>query len=82
MSGSADCRCYSLWQSFNKEVDKKLDKFLEDNVGVTSDQVYASVERIQSYDPQFLSCIDYLTAAAEYTEFIKLMLDFKVIQGI
>ena len=41
-----ECRCYSLWQNFNKEVDKKLDKFLEDNVGVTSDQVYESVERI------------------------------------
>ena len=39
-------RCYSLWQNFNKEVDKKLDTFLEENVGVTSEEVYSSVERI------------------------------------
>ena len=37
---------------------------------------------MQAYDPQFLSCIDYLTAAADYQEFINLMLDFKVIRDI
>ena len=44
-------RCYGLWQNFNKELEKKLEVFLQEQAGVTSEQVYGSVERVQAYDP-------------------------------
>lgn len=36
-----------------------------------------SLLRIQEADPGLLSCIDYLMAAADYQDFINLMLDFR-----
>lgn len=36
-----------------------------------------SVERMSQFNPGFLSCIDYLLAAADYQDFVELMLDFK-----
>ena len=37
----------------------------------------ASIERLKQCDPGLLSCIDYLMAAADYQDFVDLMLDFK-----
>lgn len=36
-----------------------------------------SVNRIQEYNPGFLACIDYLMAAADYQDFVGLMLEFR-----
>eukprot|EP00354_Favella_ehrenbergii_P000429 CAMPEP_0170471934 /NCGR_PEP_ID=MMETSP0123-20130129/14061_1 /TAXON_ID=182087 /ORGANISM="Favella ehrenbergii, Strain Fehren 1" /LENGTH=71 /DNA_ID=CAMNT_0010739893 /DNA_START=363 /DNA_END=581 /DNA_ORIENTATION=+ len=36
-----------------------------------------SMERVQQIDPGMLTCIDYIMAAAEYEDFVGLMLEFR-----
>ena len=36
-----------------------------------------SLQRVQDVDDGLLSCIDYLMAAADYQDFVNLMLEFR-----
>lgn len=70
--------CYSLWQTFKNMVDERLQQFISEQVeGVTNDMILESLERVKEAEPGMLSCIDYLMACSEYTDFLNLMLDFK-----
>ena len=70
--------CYQLWMNFKTQVDQQLDQFIASEVPNTStDDIMASIERLKQCDPGLLSCIDYLMAAADYQDFVDLMLDFK-----
>ena len=47
--------------------------------GITSEQMYESMARMQVLDGEnTLMCMDYLLAAVEYFEFVSMMLDAKV----
>lgn len=67
--------CYSLWMSFKAEIDAKLDQFIaEQQGGLTTESIMESLERVNEIDNGLLSCIDYLLAAADYQDFVDLML--------
>ena len=59
-------------------MDTKLDQFISEQVeGLTVDQIMESLQRIQQVDDGLLSCIDYLMAAADYQDFVQLMLEMR-----
>ena len=64
-------------------VDERLEVFIAsqppmpDGTAITSDIIMASLIRINDIDPGILSCLDYLMAAADYVDFVNLMLDFR-----
>ena len=70
--------CYQVYMDFKAQVDAKLEEFIAAQPGnLTSEVIMESLLRIQEADPGLLSCIDYLMAAADYQDFINLMLDFR-----
>ena len=75
--------CYQLFLTFKAMVDERLEVFIAsqppmpDGTAITSEIIMASLVRINDIDPGILSCIDYLMAAADYLDFVNLMLDFK-----
>ena len=70
--------CYQLWLNFKNHMDTKLDEFVAVQVaGLTVDQIMESLQRIQQVDDGLLSCIDYLMAAADYQDFVNLMLEMR-----
>jgi len=67
-----------LWQDFKTHVDAKLEEFIEGNTPVmTNEEIMESLTRLKDNAPGLLSCLDYLMAAADYQDFISLMLDFR-----
>jgi hypothetical protein len=72
----SDLRLYSQFKKFKKTVEILLDAFLHIN-GLNERQVQESCMRISEYDPDTLSCIDYLLASTDYTEFVDMMVNYK-----
>lgn len=69
---------YQLWQDFKIHVDTKLEEFIEVHTpGLTNEEIMESLTRLKDNAPGLLSCLDYLMAAADYQDFISLMLDFR-----
>ena len=59
-------------------MDVRLEEFIAAQPdGLTSEVIMESLIRLKDVDPGLLSCIDYLMAAADYQDFIMLMLDFR-----
>ena len=59
-------------------MDVKLEEFIEVHAaGVTNESIMESLIRLKDTDLGLLSCLDYLMAAADYQDFISLMLDFR-----
>ena len=70
--------CYQLFLDFKAQVDAKVEEFIAGQPGnITTEAIMESLLRIQEADPGLLSSIDYLMAAADYQDFINLMLDFR-----
>ena len=70
--------CYQLWLDFKAQMDVKLEEFIASQVaGLTPDMIMESLLRLNQQDGGLLSCLDYLMAAADYTDFVNLMLDFR-----
>lgn len=40
--------------------------------------MYESCQRVQQMDSSMLMCLDWILASSEYTEFVSMMLEFKV----
>jgi len=63
---------------FKNQMDEQVEQFVTTQVeGLTTEAIMESLQRIQQVDEGMLSCIDYLMAAAEYQDFVELMLDFR-----
>ena len=63
---------------FKGQIDSKLEEFIASQPdGLSSETIMASVNRIQECNPGFLACLDYLLAAADYQDFVALMLEFR-----
>ena len=64
-------------------VDERLEVFIAsqplmpDGTAISTENIMQSLVRINEADPGILSCIDYLMAAADYLDFVNLMLDFR-----
>ena len=71
-----DLEYYEIYKEYVKMIEGQLEKFLAAN-GLEEEAVFASCSRVQEMDAQCLSCIDYLVASSEYTEFIQMMLQYK-----
>ena len=50
---------------------------MPDGTAINCEKIMASLIRINDIDPGILSCLDYLMAAADYVDFVNLMLDFR-----
>ena len=67
-----DLEWYSIYKQYIKTIEELLKKFLEDQ-GVSEEDLYAWWNRVSEHEIGALSCIDYLVATSEYSEFWDMM---------
>ena len=65
-----------MFKRFKKIVEESLASFLRDN-SLSESEILDSVLRVARFDPETLSCTDFLLASQDYQEFVTMMVDFK-----
>ena len=73
--------CYQIWMDFKAQIDAQLETFIQSQPeGLTNEIIMESLHRMNEVTPEFfLTCFSYLTAAADYEEFVQLMLEHQEI---
>jgi hypothetical protein len=80
-------RYYEIFKEYKKLVDGKIqgkksyeNEFIEflTEENVSAERLFEICARIYEEDPTYLSGIDYLIASSEYSQFVQLMLEYKV----
>ena len=66
-------RYHELYLQYTAMLEQKLEAFLQENAS----SVQELLARVASASERSHTCIDYLLASTEYSEFLNLMLDFR-----
>ena len=75
-------RNHDIFRQYTEMVEKKLEKFIEEE-GLSSEDVFAACEKAMcSGEARWMTCLDYLTACTEYDSFIDLAFDHACMLGM
>ena len=67
---------YGIFKEYTKTVEELLQKFIE-GVGISEESLYEWWNRINEFNTNALSWIDYLVATSDYSEFSDMMVEYR-----